>query len=119
MTTFTDDERRENYQTLLKSIEHLRNGGTTNNDDVNYYKKMRAYAADFTQCNTEVTDKKFRRKAFETEQMARYLDLYLSENGTLEPTTYVQFLERGKFLAEFLTTPEELAELVDAKLSVG
>lgn len=110
MTSYTDEERQDNYQRLLKSIKHLRNGGTTNAEDVKYYKKIREYAGDFTQCNVEVTDKKFRRKAYEAEQMARYIDLYLSENGTLEPTTYVQFLERGKFLTEFLMTPEEVAE---------
>lgn len=110
MATFTDKERQENYQTLLKTIDHIRNGGAINKKDVNYYKKIRAYATDFRLFNEEVTDTKFRRKAFEAEQMARYLDLYMKEHKTLESATYVQFLERGKFLREFLMTPEELAE---------
>ena len=45
--------------------------------------------------------------------MARYLDMYLNEHGTIEATTYVQLLERCRFLREFLATPEELAEIMN------
>ena len=103
-------ERSDNYEWVVQSIRRLRNGGTLNEDDTSFYREIRAYCADFTGCNIEVTDAKFRRKAFETEQMARYLQLYLNETGELESTTYVQFLERCRFLFDFFTTPEEITE---------
>ena len=92
----------------MVALRELRAGRDTNDEDVKYFNMFRSYYRDFEQANIEITDAKFRRKATETEQMCRYLQLFLNEHKTLEKSVYVQVLERIEFLFRQVLTPEEV-----------
>lgn len=92
----------------MVALRELRAGRDTNDEDVKYFNMFRSYYIDFEKANLEITDPKFRKKANETEQMCRYLQLFLNEHKTLEKSVYIQVLERIQFLLKQLLSSEEM-----------
>ena len=113
MTTYNAEQRYENYKRLIKDINDMKNGKGITQDHINYFKDVRKFYYDFNSINLDITHEKFRKKANETEQIARYLQLYLSEHKTLEPVSYLQILERFKYLFESTLTADEIAILME------
>jgi hypothetical protein len=116
MKVYSEQEKFSNYKFLVRSIHELKAGRDITEADVEYFKLIRYYCKDFNYANTDVEHSKFRRKANETEQMSRYLHLYLTENRTLDKSTYIQLLERINFMFEFLMPAEEIAAALMSKI---
>ena len=112
MKVYSEQEKFSNYKFLVRSIHELKAGRDITEADVEYFKLIRYYCKDFNYANVDVDDSKFRKKANEAEQMCRYLNLYLREHKTIEPSMYIQLLERIDFMFHCLVEPDEIAQLV-------
>jgi len=114
MKVYTEDQKFDNYKRLVRDIREIRNGRDLKQTDVAQFLEIRNYYSDFQKLNLENKDVKFRRKAYETEQMCRYLQMYLQEHSVLEMSVYVQVLERVRYLFESVLTPEEIADVLES-----
>jgi hypothetical protein len=112
MKEYTEEQKLSNYKFLARSIRELKAGREINQHDVEYFKLIRYYCQDFNYANTEVEDAKFRKKANETEQMCRYLNLYLAAHKTIERSVYVQLLERIDFMFKHIVPYDEVSMLM-------
>jgi hypothetical protein len=112
MKEYTEEQKFSNYKFLARSIRELKAGREINQHDVEYFKLIRYYCQDFNYANTEVEDAKFRKKANETEQMCRYLNLYLAAHKTIERSVYVQLLERIDFMFKHIVPYDEVSMLM-------
>ena len=114
MKVYTEAQKFDNYKRLFRDIREIRWGREPTQTDVAWFLEIRSYYSDFQKLNIENEDVKFRRKAYETEQMCRYLQMYLAEHKKLEPSVYVQVLERVRYLFESVLTPDEIAEVLES-----
>lgn len=112
MKEYTEEQKLSNYKFLVRSIRELKAGREINQHDVEYFKLIRYYCHDFNDANTDVQDCKFRKKANETEQMCRYLNLYLASHKTIERSIYVQLLERIDFMFKHIVPYDEVSMLM-------
>ena len=115
----TDEQKNQNYVYLLETMARLRAGIPITEDieiiDLQYFKGMRQMIGDFNDVYDHITNPLFRKKANETEQLARYLDMYIGEMGHMEYSAYLQFLERSDFLSNFYEEPKnEMDDLMCA-----
>lgn len=115
----TEEQKNKNYAYLLDTMSRLRAGIPITEDmetiDLQYFKGMRQMIGDFNVVYDHITNTIFRKKANETEQLARYLDMYICEMGHMEYTAYLQFLERSDFLSNFYEEPKnEMDDLMSS-----
>lgn len=114
MKIYTEAQKFDNYKRIVRDIREIRADREMTKKDTALFSEIRNYYSDFQKLNIENEDVKFRRKAYETEQMCRYLQMYLAEHKKLEPSVYVQVLERVRYLFESVLTPEEIAEVLES-----
>lgn len=114
MKIYTESQKFDNYKRIVRDIREIRAERKMTKKDTALFSEIRNYYSDFQKLNLENEDVKFRRKAYETEQMCRYLQMYLAEHKKLEPSVYVQVLERVRYLFESVLTPEEIAEVLES-----
>jgi len=114
MKVYTEAQKFDNYKRIVRDIREIRAERKMTKKDTALFLEIRNYYSDFQKLNLENEDVKFRRKAYETEQMCRYLQMYLAEHKKLEPSVYVQVLERVRYLFESVLTPEEIADVLES-----
>jgi len=110
---FNETQKYENYIMLMKSIEELKSGRKHTDDweqlHFNFFSKFRAMYPDISRINPEVEDDDFRKTLHQCEQIARYLEMYWENNGTIEYRSYLNLLLRIKDIFFSVVDEDELA----------
>ena len=110
---FTETQKYENYIILMRSIEELRSGRKHTDDweqdHFNFFSKIRTMYPDLSRLYPEVEDDDFRKMLHECEQIARYLEMYWENNGTIEYRSYLNLLLRIKDILFSVVDEDELA----------
>ena len=113
----TPEQKEKNYEFLINSLHRLRAGIPATEDieqaDWCYFKGMRQVIGDFSAIHPEITDRAYRAKTNEMEQLARYLDIFTEESGHIHYGAYLQLLERIEYVVEY-RIPDEMDGLMSA-----
>lgn len=115
MESLNDSQKNDNYIMLLRSIDELKSGRKVSDDweqdHYNFFYKIRKAFHDFRDVNPEVDDEDLRKTRNETEQLARYQEMYLESSGNMHYIAYLQFLERVLIIIQYFMEDEEIDEL--------
>jgi hypothetical protein len=113
---FTSTQKYENYKMLLESIKELRRGVKPSDDweqlHFTFFSKLRAVYPDMSKINLEIEDRDFRKTLFEAEQIAKYLEMYWENNGTIHYNSYLDLLVRIREIAEYFMDDYEITSIM-------
>ena len=92
-----DDEKDQNYQTLLETEEYLRMGKRITEDwiemQIIIIRKYRDYFTDFSQVHEEYQDIDYRRLATLVEQQFSLIYSFIVKGWSLDITLYYEFIK--------------------------
>ena len=103
---YTDEQKHQHYQFLLKSIEELRSGHPPTDDweqeHFNFFRSLRREFPNFHLMNNEQDGEEFIQWKNHAEQLARYQEMYWESNGEMNYPAYLQLLEYLLMLANYM-----------------
>jgi hypothetical protein len=80
----------------------------------NFYCSLRKHFYDFREVLIENKSPELRANMNKAEHLARYIDMYLEENGMIEYTAFLQLLELLLYIAEIDVSKDELSSMLES-----
>jgi hypothetical protein len=118
---FTEDQKHQNYQRILKTIKFLENNGKITEDWFIKHSALiamyRVWIPDFSILDTDNYDKEFRDLANETERVITTLMGLIQVYRFIDTTLYLQLVKNIKKLYENIMTERDLNDCM-SKMSM-
>jgi hypothetical protein len=114
---YSDNERYQNYMQIVDTLKFFENNGHITEDWMEEHKwtieKWRDWIDDYSQINSEVTEKAFRKACSEIETIISYLIKSIRATKTFDTKVYYILLQKMKYICDNLFTAAEMEELMN------
>ena len=118
---YSDTEKYQNYIEIINTIKFFENNGHITEDWMEHHKwvieRWRDWISDYSEINTDVTDKSFRKACCEIETLISYLIKSIRITKTFDSKVYYILLNKMKYIWDSLFDGEEL-EMMMNKMNV-
>ena len=115
---YSDNERYQNYMQIVNTLNFFENNGHITEDWMEENKwiieKWRDWIDDYSQINSEVNEKAFRKACSEIETLISYLIKSIRATKTFDTKVYYILLQKMKYICDNLFTAAEMEELMNS-----
>jgi len=119
---YSDTEKYQNYIEIINTIKFFENNGHITEDWMEHHRwvieRWRDWISDYSEINTDVTDKSFRKACCEIETLISYLIKSIRITKTFDSKVYYILLNKMKYICDSLFNGEEL-EMMMNKMNVN
>lgn len=113
---YTDEEKHANYVRMVEVIRHIRNGGRITedwmSDQIKFIKMCRDFYPNMSELNIDVTDRRWRSMAENSELLLSQLIFEINETRSFSIPLYCSFCETIKKMFESILSDDEIAMLM-------
>jgi len=115
---FSHSEKYQNYMQIVKTIQFFESNGHVTEDWMHEHKwvieKWRDWIYDYSELNSEITEKEFRKVCNETETLITYLIHSIRTTKTFDTRVYHILLTKMKYICDNIFDADELAGMMSS-----
>ena len=116
MTTYSSEQKHDNYKRLLTTIKFLEQNQRITEDWMESNKERielyREWNLDYSGAHDEIADQEFRTTASKTEYILQLLCDQIRDTKTFDPRLFLQFNYGLKLMVEAVMSNDELASVL-------
>jgi len=114
---YSDTEKYQNYIQIVNTLKFFENNGHITEDWMEEHKwvieRWRDWINDYSEVNTDVTEKSFRKACSDIETLISYLIKSIRATKTFDTKVYYILLTKMKYICDNLFEAEELEMLMN------